>query len=44
MAHVVIADADFGVLYLLAMLIQRLGWTSDMADNGFENYLTSTIF
>jgi CheY-like chemotaxis protein len=36
MAHVVIADEDYGVLYLLAILINRLGWTSDMAVNGIE--------
>jgi CheY-like chemotaxis protein len=34
MAHVVIADEDYGVLYLLAILISRLGWSSDMAVNG----------
>jgi CheY-like chemotaxis protein len=36
MALVVIADEDYGVLYLLAILIDRLGWTSDMAANGAE--------
>jgi CheY-like chemotaxis protein len=36
MAHVVIADDDYGVLYLLAMLVGRLGWTSDMTVNEAE--------
>jgi CheY-like chemotaxis protein len=36
MAHVVIADADYGVLYLLATLIDRLRWTSNLAANGVE--------
>lgn len=39
MAHVVIADADYGVLYLLAILIARLGWTSDMAASGAEAWV-----
>lgn len=36
MPHVVIADDDYGVLYLVAILVQRLGWTSDLASNGVE--------
>ena len=36
MPHVVIADDDYGVLYLVAILVQRLGWTSDLVSNGVE--------
>jgi CheY-like chemotaxis protein len=36
MPHVVIADDDYGVLYLVATLVQQLGWTSDLASDGVE--------
>ncbi len=36
MAHVIIADDDYGVLYLVAMLVRRLGWTSDLVSDGVQ--------
>jgi CheY-like chemotaxis protein len=36
MAHVIIADGDYGVLYLLKHLLQTLGWTYDAATEGIE--------
>jgi CheY-like chemotaxis protein len=36
MPHVVVADDDYGVLYLVATLVQQLGWTSDIASDGVE--------
>ncbi len=36
MAHVVIADDDYGMLTLVANLVHQLGWTSDLASDGVE--------
>ncbi len=36
MAHVIIADDDYGILYLVAMLVRRLGWTSDLVSDGVQ--------
>lgn len=36
MAHVVIADGDYGVLYLLQHLLRTLGWTYVSALDGIE--------
>ena len=36
MAHVVIADDDYGMRHLVANLVGQLGWTSDLASDGVE--------
>ena len=36
MAHVIIADGDYGVLYLLKVLLNTLGWTYDATTEGID--------
>ncbi len=36
MVPVVLADDDYGMLYLVATLVLHLGWTSDLAPDGVE--------